>query len=152
MHSQAEKVCTAIFCLPATFSLDFVKICVRPQGCVFPGTLCIVAEKRWSVGAQPPSGEGASVPSGSWLGSSLLCQGLAFAWITLTSVWLGSFLFVYILSWFLRIKSANYCIDLTPTGFLNQPIVFLSLASPERPEVCRSSLNAHGKVQQLQAK
>lgn len=55
MHTQVEKVCTAIFCLPAIFFLDFVKICVRPQGCVFPGTLCIVAEKRWSVEAQPPS-------------------------------------------------------------------------------------------------
>lgn len=55
MHTHAEKVCTAIFCLPATFFLDFVKIRVRPQGCVFPGTLCIVAEKRWSVKAQPPS-------------------------------------------------------------------------------------------------
>lgn len=54
MHTQAEKVCAAIFCLLASFFLDFVKIYVILQGCAFPGTLCIMAEKSWSLEAQPP--------------------------------------------------------------------------------------------------
>lgn len=125
MHTQAEKVCTTIFCLPATFFLDFVKTCVRPQGSVFPG-LCVLWQKE-DGGSASLSSWGGSVHSESRLGSSLLCQGLAFICIDYPHkcVWLGSFLFVYIIRWWGSSIESKICklLTLTPTGFLNQPIV-----------------------------